>query len=250
MELFMNILASILAALGYFLTWIFNKKKLRGYKLLLLFLGAILTVTLIWWQRYSQNKEAASLRNDITNITNQNILLISSSDSLKTELRVMQQDIAQMRKENQRLASQLEPFMNAARRSHPGINDTLALQKLASDLSKEISKIKPKLVFLGQTELQRDPVSGLFQRSYGFGSEPTHGLSDVQIRIKFDGKFRKITPTIGGAWVEEQGTRVTIDPDSTGFYYITGYLKEGNYVNIEVISKDSLGIISMKLLSR
>jgi hypothetical protein len=246
MGVFMNILASMLAVLGYFLTWISNKEKLRGYKVLLLSLAAILTVTLIWLEDYSQNKETASLRSNITKITDQNKLLISSNDSLKTKLSVIQQDIGQMRKENQELASSLEPFKNTARRSYPGINDQLALQKLASD----ISKIKPKLVFLGQTELQQDSVSGLFQRSYGFGSEPTHGLSDVQIRIKFDGKFTKITPRIRGTWVEEQGTRVTIDPDSTGFYYITGYLKEGNHINIEVISKEPLRIVSMELLSR
>ena len=250
MKIFVNILASLLAMLGYFLTWIFNKEKLRGYVKFILLFCAIITITLIWWEYHSQNDKAASLRNDITNITNQNKLLISHSDSLKTKLSVMQQDIGHIREENQELASLLEPFRNTARRSYPGINDQLALQKLASDISKDISKMKPKLVFLGTTKLQQDPVSGLFRRSYGFGSEPTHGLSDIQIRIKFDGKFRTIIPTIRGGWVEEQETRLTFDPDSTGFYYITGYLKEGNKINIEVISKEPLNIISDTLLFR
>jgi hypothetical protein len=236
MKIFVNILASSSAVLGYVLTWIFNKEKLRGYIRWLLFLGAILTVTLIWGEYYSQNKESASL--------------LSHSDSLKTKLDAMQQDIGKIREENQKLASLLEPFRNTARRSYPGISDQLALQKLASDISKDISKMKPKLVFLGTTKLQQDPVSGLFRRSYGFMSEPTHGLSDIQIRIKFDGKFKNIIPTIRGAWVEEQETRLIFDPDSTGFYYITGYLKEGNKINIEVISKEPLNIISDTLLFR
>lgn len=249
MEVFMNVLASILAVLGYFLTWIFNKKKLLGYKRSLLFLGAILTVSLIWWEYYSQNAKASSLRNDITNITNQNKLLIGNSDSLKTKLSVMQQDIEQIHGKNQELASLLEPFRNTARNSYPGINDQLALQQLASDISKDISKMKPKLVFLGQTEPQIDSISGFLQTSYGFRSEPTHGLNDVQIEIRFDKRFVFITGGKRGDIVEGRG-QLTPYPDSTGFKYYTRYLREGNYINITVTSKEPLNIVSITPLPK
>jgi hypothetical protein len=253
MGVFMTVLASILVLLSNFLIWHFNKGKLRGGKVWFLVVLAILTVALIWLKDYSQNKETTSLRKNITNITDQNKLLISSSDSLTKRLSDMQQDMAQMRKENQELASSLEPFKNIANRIYPGISAEIALQKLASDISKniskDISKIKPKLVYLGQIGPQRDPVSGLFQTSYDFSSDPTHALKDVRIRVKFDGCFVFITGGKRGL-IGAGAELLTPYRDSTGFSYATGYMPEDNNIRIEVKSKNPLAIDSMGLSAR
>jgi hypothetical protein len=145
---------------------------------------------------------------------------------------------------NRRLTELLEPFTDRARLEYPGWSDQEALQKLAS----EISKMQPKLVFWDHTEPLRDSISNLFHTIYVFRSEPATGLRDVQVRIRFDRAFVTITERKSGAFVEEQGTRITIDPDYTGFHYITGYLKEGNDINIEVVSEEALKIVSKILL--
>ncbi len=191
----------------------------------------------------SKARKFASLQSDFSEIktqyetiVNQYESLLGVNDSLKTKL-------AEIESGNQKLTALLEPFITRARSEYPGWSDQEALQKLAS----EISKMQPKLVFLDHTEPRRDSISNLFHTIYVFRSEPATGLRDVQIRIRFDRRFVTITERKSGAFVEEQGTRITIDPDSTGFYYITGYLKEGNDINIEVISKEPLKILSRSL---
>jgi len=179
-------------------------------------------------------------------------LLITSGDFVREtkeskskarEFASLQSDFSEIKTQYETISNQLEPFITRARSEYPGWSDQEALQKLAL----EISKMQPKLVFLGHTEPRRDSISNLFHTTYVFRSEPATGLRDVQIRIRFDRRFVTITERKSGAFVEEQGTRITIDPDSTGFYYITGYLKEGNDINIEVISKEPLKISSSSL---
>jgi hypothetical protein len=242
-KILINVFASSLALLGYILIYILNKKKLRGFKCLLVFSAGVIAVALIQMQYYSQNKEAASVQSRLTKITDQNKLLISNNDSLKTNLSVMQQDIRQMRENNQGLASLLEPFTKTARMSYPGLNDQLALQKLAADFSK----MQPKLVFLGRSEPRRDSLTNLFHTAYVFRSQPSGGLRDISIKIRFDGVFAQAVPKIHGAIVEEYGTQMINDSDFYGFSYTTSYLREGNDVVIDVISRNPLEVTSMYL---
>ncbi|MCK4224487.1 MAG: hypothetical protein KAX39_04850 [candidate division Zixibacteria bacterium] len=239
----------IVAVLGYYLLYRSDEKKLKRYRLWL-FAGVIMALLITSGDFVHETKESkskarkfASLQSDFSEIktqyetiVNQYESLLGVNDSLKTKL-------AEIESGNQKLTALLEPFITRARSEYPGWSDQEALQKLAS----EISKMQPKLVFLDHTEPRRDSISNLFHTIYVFRSEPATGLRDVQIRIRFDRRFVTITERKSGAFVEEQGTRITIDPDSTGFYYITGYLKEGNDINIEVISKEPLKILSRSL---
>jgi hypothetical protein len=108
-------------------------------------------------------------------------------------------------------------------------------------------KRQPKLVFLGQTEPRRDSISNLFHATYGFRSEPTNGLKDIYIEIKFDGRFVSITGGKTGDFVEG-GELLTPYPDYTGFNYNTRYLNENNDIEITVTSKEQLRILDKKLL--
>jgi hypothetical protein len=145
--------------------------------------------------------------------------------------------------EKKMLYNKLEQFVQLAQDKYPGLNQEKALAQLAFD----ISKMHPKLVFLTQTEPRRDPVSNLFHTNYGFRSEPTNGLKDVQIEIRFNGRFVSITGGKKGDIVEG-GELLTPYPDSTGFNYTTRYLNENNDIVITVTSKEPLKIVSMTLL--
>ena len=244
----LTIITNILAVLGYLFLYWSDKQKLKRYKKLLL-AGIILTSVTIWGNLVREIKESESkarefavIKSNFNEIKTQNEstgeqiqLLLGVNDSLKTKL-------AEIENGNQKLTVLLEPFITRARSEYPGWSDQEALQRLAS----EISKMQPKLIFLGQTEPRRDSVSNLFHTVYGFRSEPTTGLRDVKIRIRFDGRFVTINGGKRGDIVEGGGSMI-IDPDSTGFYYTTRYLREGNDIEIKVISKNILNILSMSL---
>ena len=243
MKILLNFFAWILALLGYLLIWI-NKEKIPRYKLSLVLLGVLLTSAVIWGKYYydsrqsaSAAKESALIQSKLTEIKEQNELLLSERDSLKRHMREIQAS-------NKELTLLLEPFTEIARMSYPGSNDQEALQKLVSD----VSKMQPKIVFLGQTEPSRDSVTNLLHTFYVFRSQYSIGLRDIEITVTFDGAFVSATPRIRGAIVQEYGSRMTIDADSSGFCYTTGYLSEGNDISIEVISRKPLKVTSMKLL--
>lgn len=221
LKIVLSILEFIVAVLGYYLLYRSDEKKLKRYRLWL-FAGVIMALLITSGDFVRETKE---------------------SKSKAREFASLQSDFSEIKTQYETISNQLEPFITRARSEYPGWSDQEALQKLAL----EISKMQPKLVFLGHTEPRRDSISNLFHTTYVFRSEPATGLRDVQIRIRFDRRFVTITERKSGAFVEEQGTRITIDPDSTGFYYITGYLKEGNDINIEVISKEPLKISSSSL---
>lgn len=258
----LTILANILGVLGYLFLYWSDKQKLKRYKGWL-FTGMILTTVIIWGdfvreigESKSKAREFAAtdsnfseIKKQYERISGQYELLRKDRDSLTAKFSdendSLRARFSEVETSNRRLTELLEPFINRARLQYPGWGDQEALQKLASEISK---KMQPKLVFSGHTEPLRDSISNLFHTIYVFRSEPATGLRDVQIRIRFDRGFVTITERKSGAFVEEQGTRITIDPDSTGFHYITGYLKEGNDINIEVISKEPLRILSRILL--
>lgn len=245
----LTIITNILAVLGYLFLYWTDKQKLIKYSKWLILATLLISVT-IWGTFIRDIKESKSTARDYAD-TKRNF------DEIKTQNKTMSEHIQsllnvkdslttrlnEIDNSNQKLTGLLEPFINRARLEYPGWSDQEALQKLASG----ISKIQPKLVYLGQTTPQRDSISNLFHTVYVFRSNPTTGLTDVQIKIRFDRVFISVIERKSGAFVEEQGTQITPDPDSKGFYYITAYLKEGNDINIEVISKEPLRILSMSL---
>jgi hypothetical protein len=139
-------------------------------------------------------------------------------------------------KESDSLKSQINQLKSAQ----------IAVKERAEKLASDISKI-PKLFFLSQTQPRKDSHTNLILVRYGFRSQPSGGLRDVLIKMKFDGVLEAVDAKIRGAFVEEYGTRISIDVDSSGFSYSTGYLREGNDIVIEVISKKELNILSMHL---
>jgi len=214
LKIVLNIFATILALSGYLLTYILNKEKLHRYRFLLV-LVAVIAPALIWGEYVYQARESESLKAHLNEIS----------------------------KSNKELTTLLEPFTMKARISYPGFDDQAALQKLAYD----ISKMQPKLVFWGQTEPRRDPVTNLLHMDYGFRSQYPVGLRDIQIKIRFDGRFVAVNPAIRGALVREQGTRIVVDTDSSGFLYTTGYLSADNDIIIKIISRKQLTVTSMDL---
>lgn len=239
----LNAFATILALSGYILTYALNKDKLRRYRLQLL-LVALLAPALIWGDYIHESRESASLHGKLSTIVEQNQVLISEKDSLTARIRFVQNDVRELRGEREELASLLEPFQYRARTSYPGLDDHVALGKLASD----ISGMQPELVFLGQSEPRRNSSTNLVHTTYGFRSRYPVGLRDIQIRVRFDARFAAVSHDMTGALVEQYGTRMIADADSSGFSYSTGYLREGNDIHIEVTSASPLRIMSLDLL--
>ncbi|KPJ64251.1 hypothetical protein AMJ44_13105 [candidate division WOR-1 bacterium DG_54_3] len=225
MGIFLAVLIVFLALHSLWLNLLLDRRKHKKARKRIEIIVIILMLVAVGWNYYRQKEE----------IKEQNQLWLSQNDSLKVRL-------SEISKSNKELTALLEPFVKKARMNYPGWNDQEALQKLASD----ISKMQPKLIFLGQTEPRRDSVSNLFHTAYGFRSEPTTGLSDVKIRIRFDGRFVTINGGKRGDIVEGGGSMI-IDPDSMGFYYTARYLREGNDIEIKVTSKSILKILLIRL---
>jgi hypothetical protein len=242
-KILLLVIATFLAVLGYVFLYISNKEKLRSYKLIL-FLGAGFAVASILGNYYFQSSESAlnqskliEINEQASLIRDQNKLLLSQNDSLKIQM-------GKIIKTNQEITRSLEPFEEIARTKYPALNDQEALNRLVSD----ISKMQPKIVFLqNKTQQYRDPSTNLLHTVYPFRSQYPTGVRDIHIKLRFDGPFISATPGIGGAIAEEYGTQMRIDPDSSGFYYTTGYLREGNDIFIHVLSRKSLKVDSMSL---
>ncbi|MGB7063493.1 MAG: hypothetical protein WBF13_14245 [Candidatus Zixiibacteriota bacterium] len=255
----LTILANVLGGLGYLFLYLTDKQKLKKYKMWLL-AGLILTTVTIWGDFAREIRESKSkarefaatdsnfseLKRQYETISGQYELLSEERNSLAAkfsdESDSLKARFSEVENSNRRLTELLEPFVNRARLRFPGWSDQEALQKLAS----EISKMQPKLVFLGRTEPLRDSISNLFHTIYVFRSQPTGALRDVQIKIRFDGRFVSITGRRTGA-IGIGREQMTPDQDSAGFYYTTGYLHEENDIKIEVISKEPLDTLSMNL---
>lgn len=236
MRVILTLLTNFLALLGYFLTYI-SKKKLAQRKSLLIILGAILTSVVIWGKYYYEGEESESVKKEFRGIKGQNEQLLNKNDSLKTLAR-------EILESNKDLTLLLEPFRDIAHRKYPSLKSEKALEKLASD----ISRMQPRLVFLQDKTVQyQDPLTDLLHTHYLFRSQYPIGLTDVQIKIRFDARFLSAISRIQGAIVEEQGTKMRIDADSSGFVYTTGYLREGNDIIINVVSRTSLKISSIEL---
>jgi len=243
LSVILNLLITILVLLGYLITWILNRQKLTGFWLFVFVSAALLAPGVVWVQYVIQEKEsekqqsvAADIQKGFTEVKEQYELLHNENDSVKARL-------DEMSKREKELRALLEPFTKRAMMSYPGFNEREALQKLGSD----ISKMHPKIVFLGQTEPQQDSVTDLLHTAYAFRSQYPVGIRDIQIKVRFNRRFVAIGHDIRGAIVEEQGTRMTVHADSSGFSYTTGYLREGNDIVIQVTSRKPLDITSMEL---
>jgi len=249
LKIALTISANILAILGYLFLYWSDKQKLKRYRRWLL-AGVILTSLNIWGYFFlevgesrSEAREFEVYKSNFKEIKTQYESISGQYESLRDENDSLRTKFSEIESSNRKLTELLEPFINRARLEYPGWGDQEALQKLAS----EISKMQPKLVYLGHTEPKRDSITNLFRTIYVFRSKPTTALRDVQIRIRFDGRFVFITGGRTGA-IGIGREHMTPDQDSTGFYYTTGYLHEENDIKIEVISKNILKISSMNLL--
>lgn len=218
LKLILNIGASLLAILGYFLAYKTDQTKLRRYKKWFIF-GALLSIVLIWGDYIIQRSESESIKN-----------------------------------QNYKLSIQIDTFQEQSSKLKLQ-NDTLILQqaKLIDDNKKLLkfrleSKIQSQIVLVeNRTDRRQDPRTKLIYTHYIFRSRTPIPARDVSILLTFDGSFENATARISGAVVIEQGTKTSVNPEHTMLSYSTGYLSESNDVIIEVISKNPLNIIGKKL---
>jgi hypothetical protein len=210
-----------------------------------------LTSIVIWGGFYhdiiesaQKAKESYLIRGKLDEIRNQNIILIAENDSLKENMVIIKSDMGNIKDNNRRLTSLLEPFIERAKLRYPEFEDQEALKKLASD----VAKMQPKMEFLeNRTRSWVDNSKNLFHTVYFFRSQYSVGVWDVSIKLAFDKPFILVNADIHGGFVVEQGSRLAITPDSTGFSFTTLHLREGNYIKIEIESQESIKIVSMDL---
>ena len=145
----------------------------------------------------------------------------------------------------------LEPFRLVAKTLYPNLDEKAGLQELAIRISKlenVVENMQPKLVYFHKKRhIWRDP-SGLLHTKYVFGSKFPLPLSNITIEMKFNKPFENVNSSITGeVMVATSYIRMEEDSDYKGFIFETGKLLAGNYVVIEVVSKDTLNVLSMEL---
>ncbi len=244
MKIFINVLASVLAVLGYFLTYILNRKKLRGYKQLPLFCAAAITVALIWVQYCSQEKESASKSREYTSIKTQLAEIRQQNDTLKLQVKETVEG-------NRKLLGDFEPLMQIWQTKYPALAPKEAFAAIAHDLQGKTETAKPNqtllLLMSDKTKVQKATDTGLIHTYYFFRSRYTMPLRDISISLRFDTPFISVNVRIVGAVVFEQGSRLSKSIDSSSLTYSTGYLSESNDIMIEVVSQEPINIFSSQL---
>jgi hypothetical protein len=244
MKIFVNVLASVLAVLGYFLTYILNRKKLRGYKRLLLFCVGAITVTLIWVQYCSQEKESASKSQEYTSIKTQLAEIRQQNDTLKLQVKETVEG-------NRKLLGDFKPLMQIWQTEYPKLTPKEAFAAIAHDLQgkyETAKSIQTLLLFMSdKTKVQKATDTGLIHTYYFFRSRYTMPLRDISINLRFDTPFISVNARIVGAVVFEQGSNLSKSTDSSALTYSTGYLSESNDIVIEVVSRKPISIVSNQL---
>jgi uncharacterized protein YoxC len=239
MGIFLTGLVALLALLGYLLDYLLDKKKYKKAYKRIVIIAIILTLAAIGGNYYRQEKEIKrweakfeSAQEKLDGIKEQNEHLLSQYDSLKAQFT--------------EVSEKLNPFLQTARSVYPALNDDQALTKLATEISKTLGGMQPKIIYLSdKTKSWKDRNTNLIHTIYYFRSQYPVAVRDISITMRFDRTLLRADGRITGAFVVEQGSRMMIDADSRGFTFVTGLLKEDNDIMIEVISNEPLKITSM-----
>jgi hypothetical protein len=224
MGLFLSVLIALLALHSLWLGRLLGKGKHERARKRIEIIVIILMLVAVGWNYYRQNEE----------IKEQNQLWLSQNDSLRVQI--------------DELSQKLEPFLQMARTSYPALRDEEALTKLATEISKTLGGMQPKIIYLSdKTKSWKDTNTNLLHTIYYFRSQYPVAVRDISITMKFDRTLLRAEGKITGAFVVEQESRMMINADSGGFTFVTGLLGAGNDIMIEVISNESLKIRSMQL---
>ena len=237
MKTVLNIVTTIVLVLGYLLSYV-NKEKLGKSKTLIVLICCLLGVLAIWGKDYLESRESKAVKGTLIELTEKNDSLLKVNNSVQVLMEGLKES-------NKELTKSLEPFIRIASTSYPQLTNKEALDKLAT----EISKMRPKLVFIENRIGQyRDTLVNSLHTVYIFRSQPSVELRDVYIKIRFKEPFISASARKRGAIVLEQGSKLKIDSDSSGFVYNTDFLSNGNDIIIDVESKQPPKIITIDLL--
>jgi hypothetical protein len=224
MGLFLSVLIALLALHSLWLGRLLGKGEHERARKRIEIIVIILMLVAVGWNYYRQNEE----------IKEQNQLWLSQNDSLRVQI--------------DELSQKLEPFLQMARTSYPALRDEEALTKLATEISKTLGGMQPKIKYLSdKTKSGKDRNTNLIHTIYYFRSQYPVAVRDISITMRFDRNLLRAEGRITGAFVVEQGSRMMIDADSKGFTFVTGLLGVGNDIMIEVISNEPLKITSMDI---
>lgn len=213
MGLFLAVLIALLGSHSLWLDRWLDKSKHEKVRKRMEIIVIILMLVAVGWNYYHQNEEAKSWRVQI-----------------------------------HEMSEKLEPFQQMARASYPALRDEEALTKLASEISKTLTDMQPKIIYLSdKMKYWKDNNTNLIHTIYYFRSQYPVAVRDISIRMEFDKPVLVAEGKNTGAFVVEQRPRMAIDDDNKGFTFVTGLLGVGNDIMIEVISNETLNIISMKL---
>lgn len=238
------LLIALLVVLGYSLDYFLDKQKHKTLRKRIAILGIILSLVIIGVNYLRQEQEIANweakfeyTQKQLEEISEQNKRSLSQNDSLQVHING--------------LSEKLQPFMQIATKSYPALNEEEALAKLATDIShisRTLEDMQPKLILLTDKTKSWKDNDGLFHNRYFFDSQYSGPLENITIEMKFNGEFLHAEGrVVDGAVLMEDASRMLIDNDSKGFTFVTGVLIVGNEIMIEVVSKQPLDTISMRL---
>jgi len=224
MGLFLALLIAFLALHSLLLDLLLGKSKHEKVRRRIEIIVIIVMLVAVGWNYYCQKEE----------IKDQNQLWLSQNDSLRAQI--------------DELSQKLEPFLQMARTSYPALREEEALTKLATDISKKLALMEPKIIYLPEkTKSWKDNSTNLIRTLYYFRSQYPVAVRDISIKMKLDRAIFSAEGKITGAFVVEQGSRMVIDPDGKGLVFDTGLLKEDNDIKIEVITNEPSKITSMDI---
>ena len=211
MAYLLHVLVGILAVIAYVVIWVTSTKKLQKSPRLKLLLLVALAIT---------------------------SLVVVIQCLIEHQQR---KDAAAVGKELDEIRNQFQPFKQIAESKHPRLSEQDALRELMSDMLKE-----PKLILLREIEARRNKETGLWAAAYIFRSKYVSGIRDISIRLQFDGPIERAEYRFVGASVEDSGSskpRIS----GNGLIFSTGYLKQGNELVLDVVSKQPVRLIGRQL---
>ncbi len=228
-QIILNLLATFVALVAYYLLWKKDEKKLHDYRYLLL-VAAMMSVGGVWGGFIIQEVKSGEVKAQNARLTTDITFLKGQSDRLQDKNDTLIGKQNKLIEDNKKILGKLNAY------------ESLLASKWQAPKSETAME-----EFRERRATFRDSSTGLVHSRFWFGARKAMPLKNISIQMLFDKPIVSISPKIVGAVVLEQGTSIAY-PDSTRFLYKTGYLSESNDICIDVASKDAVMVLDLQLV--
>lgn len=229
----MAVIASLLAVVGYAITWVTSPDKMKPSSPLpyLLAFGAVATAALILWQHSEQEADLAASQRQLAKLQGE---LTGAREEFADARGEFQSQLVALRGDYAEAQAKLEPVLDAAKAKHPSLGDEEALARfLAEALAR-----REKLEFVKQkTKKWQDEQTKKHHALYHFRPKYPVTLRDVVVDMKFDGVMEELKASLVRTLPYKGNIEVEINsPSPLGIRATAKQMDPGGELILEVIS--------------